>query len=83
MLATIQALEARISALEAAQGQVVSGWEEAGRVVGLSVKTIKRRIKADPSFPQPTRINHFTKQDRFHTRPEWRRTDLIKYRHNV
>lgn len=76
-------LEARIDALEAAQGETVSGWQAAARVVGLSVKTIKLRMKNDPQFPRPSRLNTFTKQDRYCTRPTWRRTELIKYKHHV
>lgn len=37
---------------------------EAGRVLGISVTTLKRRLKSDPGFPKPRRVGRIVRFDR-------------------
>lgn len=68
----------RIASLEEVVygGTLVRGWSHAGRVLGLSAPTVQERMKTDPRFPKPTRINH----GKNGLRPEWNLRQLLSYK---
>lgn len=74
----LQNFAERLASVEEAVygGTLIRGWAHAGRVLGLSAPTVKERMKTDPRFPKPTRINH----SKNGPRPEWLLSHLLAYK---